>query len=238
MPTNVADVLNLEVDVTDGHFRNQLIKLAPYVLAEDGDVLALLRAVNSYAAKEREIAEDRNLSPEGRLRASQAAREGLYAAVAAWRDRVVGNWDARIVTESAFLRPQDTRPKDPIERLTREIRHAEIRRQVIPLLQVEPVVIPALFAAAPDEVKEAILEAPAQLVGTGAKATIKPLLDPIVAEEYLMARAERQQPERAAALREVKSVRNALEGFANSVLTTLRNESSAPLEDPIAAAAR
>ena len=97
---------------------------------EGDDVRGLVALAERFDKRAGAIAGDKNLSSIGRNNRLLTAAQEPHAPVVAWEERHVGVFDARIASETEALRlvGEPAAPSDPLERLTREIRHSEIRQ--------------------------------------------------------------------------------------------------------------
>jgi hypothetical protein len=225
---DAVDVVQMTIRSASDSFslRNRKIK---FNLSESTECEQLLKHLTEFRAKKDAILADRNLSAEGQRNELGAAQKALFGTITAWQEKHVRAWDVRIAQEAAaFMRPAP-RSTDALELLRQEIRDAEIRRQ---LLTVDPVLIPLVYAEGTPEIRGAMERAPAQIHATRkGELKIQPLIDPTVVQEQAVRQAEADNPDAALQLQELRAARGVLDGLANTVKASLRNEAGASLGD-------
>ena len=202
---------------------------------EGDDVRGLVALAERFDKRAGAIAGDKNLSSIGRNNRLLTAAQETHAAVVAWEERHVGVFDARIASETEALRlvGEPAAPSDPLERLTREIRHSEIRQN---FAHLDPLEIQTLYFEAPEEVRDAIASAPPVAVKTAHGLELVPLVPVEVINHHSLGTAEIANPEAASQIRELQELRGTNAGLASAFKAALRDVAPGRIEtdDPIA----
>ena len=129
-------------------------------------------------------------------------------------------------------------PSDPIDRLTRELRLSEIRRN---LSGLDPLEVQQLFFEASDEVRDAIRTAPPIAVKTDhGRLVLLPLVPAEVLDQHARGVAELSNPEAAAHIGELSELRGIHASLASALKAVLNDAvpgGRIVTEDPVAASA-
>ena len=108
------------------------------------------------------IAQDPDLSDQGKANRRGNALQKFQDAIAGWRAEVTQPLEKTAeILEQRLRDAAAPAPIDPIEGLRRELRHGEIRRQ---LEHLDPLLLQGSFQQLPSEVQEAMRAAPPKLV--------------------------------------------------------------------------
>ena len=153
----------------------------------------------------------------------------------------VRDWRKRVVTDGVGANIADRTknlgtiaavlPKDPIERLTRELRHQSIWDQLATLDEYQ---LRDVYMKGNEEVRAAMREAPQRIsVNKDGAAIIKPPMVPtdIIEERALEALRERF-PVESEKIVELTVLRDAYDSFATLVSAELKKDAPITLEPP------
>ena len=112
------------------------------------------------------------------------------------------------------------------DKLRRELRHREIRR---PLANLDPLLVPTLYARGDDETRAAMRSAPLQVVPTKHGVDVRPLVAPEVVEEYAIGAADVIDPEHAQLVRDLRYLEETYTTLANVFRTELETAAGVSL---------
>jgi len=219
METHVAENLGLLIRLTADALGRKLtiFKVDAYTKPAD----ELIAVAGKLDVRLTSIAEDRNLSDDGRTNARSVGEAAAREAGRAWRTR--NDLTPRIASEVAALQRASARPlpTDQTERILREMRAAEIRRG---LAGMDPLMAEATFAGADSSVRDAMAEGPPRVaVSPTGVVTTGPWIDPAIVTRFAIAHAAQANPEAAAQVEELELLNGALLGLHATFEAELRN---------------
>jgi hypothetical protein len=154
----------------------------------------------SFHQQHTSIAADPKLTNEGKAAALKEARTTVREAISAWHESRLKNIDADLLEQRAALLANATMP-DPkrVELMASELRKFTPHERAV------------FYTAATDDERRA-MEAASVAIGrlptkTEQGLELKPLLDPAIVEEAILARAEATNPTAAQKVRELTEIR-------------------------------
>ena len=201
------------------------------------ETIGIKKLAAEHDAQAKAIAGDRRLTEAGRGEALGKLTAKTLQNLDGWNEKIPAALTLRIGVEAASLR-RKTEPKvpsDPMERLTRELRYAEIRRG---LEGIDPVMLELSYGSMGEDVQAAIREAPPRVVsGDKGLPRVQPLVSPEVVADHAVAAAAAEYPDESAQIQQLQELRGTYQNLERVVRMELQKTESPPSVEALAAAA-
>nr|MBA3640506.1 hypothetical protein [Acidobacteriota bacterium] len=178
-----------------------------FIAALDRDLRNAIALTSQLDEALQAHSEDEKLTPIGREAADKVAAKAALASLAGWLETHHKPIVAQIAALSA---PVSAPPTDPIAQLLREMQAQEIRTAT---RNLDPVERDLLFLGADDRVRQAMIDSPPMFVRDrpGEPPRLVPFVSPQHVAEWREQTAETADPGRAAALRDLETIRSLYE---------------------------
>jgi hypothetical protein len=205
--------------------------------AEIDEIRALVELAEAFDSNAKSVAEDKRFTPAGRklehIRLIKRTLNGLNAWSAKYPEVIA----SRIASTTADLRrklelePTASTSTDA-EKLTREIRHSEIRRMLTEVVAADPLEAKRIYGQGTDEVRAALREAPLYPKKRQDGLTdLVALIPEEIVNEVFVAEAAERFPEETQTLEELSYLRNTYVDLEGIVRDSLQKTTDRRIEE-------